>query len=146
MKSAPKYFLISTVILANAVLGSIALARGGGHHGGGGVAAAGGNLCISATLLDLRLSSLDVILKPTANQKTALEEVRKVAKQNADDMSRVCAGDTPASLPAKLTAAERRLEAALIGARRLIPVAEKFYATLNDEQKTQANLLDWPGL
>jgi LTXXQ motif family protein len=145
MKSAPKYFLVGTVILANAVLGSIALARGGGHHGGGGVAAAGGNLCISATLLDLRLSSLDVILKTTANQKTALDEVRKVAKQNSDDMSRVCAGDSPVSLSAKLTAAEKQLETALTGAHRLTPVAQKFYATLNDEQKAQADLLDWLG-
>jgi hypothetical protein len=33
------------------------------------------------------------------------------------------------------------------GARKLKPVAEKFYATLNDEQKAQVNnLVDWPGL
>jgi hypothetical protein len=145
MKNVPQYLLVSAFILSGGFLASVALARGG-HHGGGGVGAAGGNLCISATLLDIRLSSLDVILRTTGNQKAVLEEVRKVAKQNSDDMSRVCAGDSPVSLPAKLTAAEKRLEAALTGARRLMPVAEKFYATLNDEQKAQANLVDWPGL
>ena len=33
------------------------------------------------------------------------------------------------------------------GVRKLKPVAEKFYATLNDEQKAHASLyVDWPGL
>ena len=51
------------------------------------------------------------------------------------------------SLPAKMAAAEKRLDATLNGARKLKPVAEKFYATLNDEQKAQVNsLVDWPGL
>jgi LTXXQ motif family protein len=145
MKNAPQFLLVGAVILSGGLLASVALGRGG-HHGGGGVGAAGGNLCISATLLELRLSSVDVILRTAGSQRTALDEVRKVAKQNSDDMSRVCGGDSPVSLPAKLTAAEKRLEAALTGARRLTPVAEKFYATLNDEQKAQANLLDWPGL
>jgi LTXXQ motif family protein len=145
MKSAPRCLLVGVIILSAAFLASVALGRGG-RHGGGGAGAAGGNLCISATLLDIRLSSLDVILRTTGNQKAALEELRKVAKQNSDDMSRVCADDSPVSLPAKLTTAENRLEAALAGARRLKPVAEKFYATLNDEQKAQANLVDWPGL
>jgi hypothetical protein len=82
MKSAPLCLLVSVIILSAASLASVALARGG-HHGGGGVGAAGGNLCIGATLLDIRLSSLDVILRTTGNQRTALEELRKVAKQNS---------------------------------------------------------------
>ena len=62
-------------------------------------------------------------------------------------MSRVCAGDSLMSFPAKLAAAEDRLNATLAGTHRLKPVAEKFYATLNDEQKVQVNsLVDWPGL
>ena len=62
-------------------------------------------------------------------------------------MSRVCAGDSPMSFPAKLAAAEDRLNATLAGTHRLKPVAEKFYATLDDEQKMQVNsLVDWPGL
>jgi hypothetical protein len=87
------------------------------------------------------------MIKTTGTQTAALEELKKVAKEYSDDMSRVCAGENPMSLPAKLAAAERRLDAALAGARKLKPVAEKFYATLNDEQKAQVNnLVDWPGL
>jgi hypothetical protein len=38
-------------------------------------------------------------------------------------------------VPARLTAAERRLDASLAGDRKLEPLAAKFYATLNDRQK-----------
>ena len=63
-------------------------------------------------------------------------------------MARVCTGDSPADVPAKLAAADKRLDAAaLSGIRKLRPLAEKFYATLNDEQKAETNLfVDWPGL
>jgi hypothetical protein len=98
-------------------------------------------------LLDLSLSNIDIMIKTSGTQTAALEELKKVAKENSENMSRVCAGDSPMSVLAKLTAAEKRLEAALTGARRLKPAAEKFYATLNEEQKAQTNsLVDWPGL
>jgi hypothetical protein len=104
-------------------------------------------LCTSAMLLDLSLSNIDIMIKTSGTQTAALEELKKVAKENSDNMSRVCAGDSPMSVPAKLTAAEKRLDAALTGARRLKPVAEKFYSTLNEEQKAQTNsLVDWRGL
>ena len=62
-------------------------------------------------------------------------------------MARVCTGDSPADVPAKLAAADKRLDAAFSGIRKLRPLAEKFYATLNDEQKAETNLfVDWPGL
>ena len=151
MKSLSRYLVVSVVLLSAVALVSGALARGGhrgGRGGGGAGAGAGGaSLCSSAALLDLSLSNVDIMIKTSGNQTVALEELKKVAKENSDDMSRVCAGENPMSLPAKMAAAEKRLDATLNGARKLKPVAEKFYATLNDEQKAQVNnLLDWPGL
>jgi hypothetical protein len=87
------------------------------------------------------------MIKTNGTQTAALEELKKVAKENSDNMSRVCAGDSPVSFPAKLAAAEKRLDATLSGARKLKPVAERLYATLNDQQKAQVNnLVDCPGL
>jgi hypothetical protein len=87
------------------------------------------------------------MIKTSGIQTTALDELKKVAREISDTVSRVCTGDSPMSVPAKLAAAEKRLESALTGTRKLKPVAEIFYATLNDERKTQANnLVDWPGL
>ena len=145
MKSLSRYLVVSVVLLSVGALVSGALARGG-HRGGRG-GAGGASLCSNAALLDLSLSNVDIMIKTTGTQTAALEELKKVAKEYSDDMSRVCAGENPMSLPAKLAAAEKRLDAALAGARKLKPVAEKFYATLNDEQKAQVNnLVDWPGL
>jgi hypothetical protein len=146
MKSLSRYLVVSVVLLSVGALVSGALARGG-HRGGRGGEAGGASLCSNAALLDLSLSNVDIMIKTTGTQTAALEELKKVAKEYSDDMSRVCAGENPMSLPAKLAAAEKRLDAALAGARKLKPVAEKFYVTLNDEQKAQVNtLVDWPGL
>ena len=146
MKTASRYWVVSVVLLSVVVLVSAALARGG-HRGGRGGGAGGASLCSSAALLDLSLSNVDIMIKTSGDQTLALEELKKVAKDYSDNMSRVCAGDSPMSFPAKLAAAEDRLNATLTGTHRLKPVAEKFYATLNDEQKVQVNsLVDWPGL
>jgi LTXXQ motif family protein len=146
MKNAFRCLLVSTIILSTAAFASIALARGG-HRGPRGGSAVGGNLCTSAAMLNLSLTTIDIMIKPNGLQTAALEELKNIAKENSDSMAHVCAGDSPLSVPEKLATAEKRLEAALTGARRLKPFAEKFYATLNDEQKAQANgLLDWPGL
>jgi hypothetical protein len=146
MKILSRYLAVSVALLSAVALVSGALARGG-HGGGRGGGAGGGSLCSSAALLDLSLSNIDIMIKTSGIQMTALDELKKVAKDNFDNMSRVCTGETPMSLPAKLAAAEKRLDATLNGARKLKPVAEKFYATLNDEQKAQVNnLVDWPGL
>ena len=146
MKSLTRYLVVSVVLMSVGALVSGALARGG-HRGGRGGGAGGASLCSNAALLDLSLSNVDIMIRTTGTQTAALEELKKVAKEYSDDMSRVCVGENPMSLPAKLAAAEKRLDATLAGARKLKPVAEKFYATLNDEQKAQVNtLVDWPGL
>jgi hypothetical protein len=143
MKKAAVFFMVSMAILSGTDLASEALARGG-HRGTGRM---GGNLCLSGALLDLSLANLDVMIKVDGRQKAALEELKKGAKEYSDNMSRVCAGDSPADVPAKLAAAQKRLDAALTGIHKLEPLAEKFYVTLNDEQKAQTNVVvDWPGL
>ena len=146
MKTASRYLVVSMILLATMALISGALARGG-HRGGRGGGTGGASLCSGAALLDLSLSNIDIMIKTTGSQTAALEELRKVAREYSDNMSRVCAGDNPMSLTGKLAVAENRLEATLAGVRKLKPVAETFYATLNEEQKAQvSNLVDWPGL
>jgi LTXXQ motif family protein len=147
MKNASRWLVVSVVILSAAALATVALARGGGGRGGGRGIGGGGNLCLSSTLLDISLSRIDLMVKPSGGQKAALDEFKKAGKDYSDAMSRACAGDSPTDVPAKLAASEKRLDVALAGVRKLKPLAEKFYATLNDEQKGEANLfVDLPGL
>jgi hypothetical protein len=130
MKSVSRCLVVGVVILSSAASASAVLARGGGHGRGRGGGGAGGTLCTSTALLDLSLSNLDIMIEPSAGQKAALDEVKKVATENADTMTRVCAGDIPMSIPAKLAASEQRLELAVAGDRKLRPLVEKFYAML----------------
>jgi hypothetical protein len=146
MKRASRSWLIGIAILSAAAVASVALARGGGGRGGGRIAS-GGNLCLSGSLLELSLTRIDVLVKPTGNQKAPFQDLKKAAKDYSDTMSRACAGDSPKDIPAQIAASDMRLEAALAGVRKLKPAAEKFYGTLNDEQKAEAtNFMDWPGL
>jgi hypothetical protein len=133
MKKAAVFFMVTMAILSAAGLASEALARGG-HRGTGRM---GGDLCLSGAMLDLSLG----------RPKAALEELKKGAKEYSDSMSRICAEDSPADVPAKLAVAQKRLDAALTGVHKLEPRAQKFYVTLNDEQKARTNVVVvWPGL
>jgi hypothetical protein len=143
MKGALQYLVVGVIILSAAFV-SVALARGGGRGGGRSLAAVG-TLCLSGARLDRSLSTIDILIKPNGSQKAALEELKRAAKEYSDNMSQVCASDSPTDIPAKLAAADKHLDVALTGVRKLKPAAEKFYLTLNDDQKAQANLfLDLP--
>ncbi len=135
---------VATSAVCLSIAATVALARGG-HHGGRGGGFTG--LCTNAASLDLTLSNIDTLLKTSGVQKAALEELQRVAKENSENMSRVCmVGDGPMSFTAKLKAAEKRLDVALAGDRKLETAAEKFYASLNDKQKELVDdLVFWPG-
>ena len=136
---------IGIVLLCIGAATTAALARGG--HRGGGRGGAAGSLCTSAAMLNLSLGSIDVMIKLNDVQQAALGQLKKVARENSDAMVSVCEGETLIKVPEKVDAAEKRLETTLAAVRRLKPVANKFYASLNDEQKAQADkLIDWPGL
>lgn len=146
MKNAQRALTVILVILFAAALASEALARGGGRGGGRGFSGAA-LLCLSGNQLDRSLTTIAAIIKLSDTQKAALDELKKAARGFSDDMSRACAGDTPMDIPAKLAASDKRLDAALGGIRKLKPAAEKFYGTLDDEQKGQASLfIELPGL
>jgi hypothetical protein len=82
------------------------------------------SLCRSAAFLDLTLSNIEI--KTSGDQTAVLEELQKVAKDNSENMSRVCASsDGPMDFRAELTAAEKRLDVALAGDRKLEPLAPR---------------------
>jgi hypothetical protein len=128
------------LILAVTLLTSVAQAqRHGGRLVGGGLGM--GGLCSSATTIGTSLTTIELMVKPTPEQQAALNELKAVAKLNTDAMTAVCAGAYPSNLPERLAASEKRLEAALTAIRKLKPAADKFYAILNDEQKSETSIL-----
>jgi hypothetical protein len=111
----------------------------GGRHMSGGGALLG--LCGSATTINNGLITIEVIVKPTSDQQAVLNALKTITKQNADALAAACMGAQSGTLPERLAASERRLEAALSGLHKLEPVAGKFYSLLSDEQRKEANSL-----
>jgi len=112
---------------------------------GGGLAATG--VCGSGVTIENGLTAIELMVKPTPEQQATLNELKKAAKLSADAITAACAGPYPATLPDRLTASEKRLEAALSAIRNLKPLANNFYATLTEEQKnTASSLLILPGM
>jgi ABC-type transporter Mla subunit MlaD len=145
MKNPSRFLIVGVAVLLAAALASGAFARGG--RGGGRGIGISAILCLSGTQLDRSLTTIDALIKTNGSHKTALDDLKKGVKDYSDSLSRACGGDVPMDIPSKFAASEKRLEAALTGIRKLKPLADKFYATLNDEQKNEASLfIDLPGL
>lgn len=144
-----KKILIGGIALAAVAAGGLAAsaARGGfGHHGGrmGGMM---GAVCKgdAAEMADHMLVRIEHKVKPTDAQKPAFEELKAAARAAAAKAKAGCPaapvqaadGARPAPKPPteRLAAMEVALAAQLDAVRTVRPAAEKFYASLTDEQK-----------
>src|SRR5215472_16243992 len=87
--------------------------RHGGRRMGGGLAATA--VCGSGATIENGLAVIELMVKPTPEQQAALNKLKKAAKLDADAIT--TAGPYPATLPDRLTASEKRLEAALSAIR-----------------------------
>jgi hypothetical protein len=145
MQSISPWSRATILILGLAVLASVAEAQRRGGRAVGGLSF--GNLCGSAETIGNGLGAIEVIMKPTPAQQPALDELKAVAKINTDAMKPACTGGYPATLPDRVAASQQRLEATLAGIRRLAPALNKFYGTLNEQQKREVDtLLILPGV
>jgi hypothetical protein len=145
MRTSP-WSRVIALLGALLVLACVAKAqRRGGPHLPGGLAL--GSLCSSAETIGNGLGAIEVIAKPTAEQQAALDELKSIARLNADAMKPACAGGYPATLPDRIAASERRLAATLAGIRKLQPALNKFYDRLDDRRKGEVDgLLILPGV
>jgi histone H3/H4 len=130
---------------------------GGRHYGGsmgfmnfGGFGGPMGRLCRGDTgeMADHMLVRIDHKVKPTEVQKGAFEELKAAAKSAAEKIKAGCpkdladdtakGGERPLLSPVeRLARAQTQLEASLDAVKTVRPAAEKFYASLTDEQKTK---------
>jgi LTXXQ motif family protein len=122
---------------------------GGGMHGGKGMMGMGmmGAVCRGdgAQMADMMMVGLEYKVKPTDAQKPAFEELKAAARAAAAKAQAGCpkkptdtaegAPRTPKAPTERLAMMETGLTAQLEAIRTVRPVAEKFYASLSDEQK-----------
>lgn len=145
-----KKFLIGGIALVAIAAGGLAASahRGGwGHGGGGGRMGMIGAVCggKAAEMADHMLVRLEYQVKPTDAQKPAFEELKAAAKAAAAKAQAGCpaqpavAADgtrpAPKSPTERLAMMEAGLAAQLDAVRTVRPAADKFYATLSDDQK-----------
>jgi hypothetical protein len=78
-------------------------------------------------------------VKPSAEQKTLLEEMEQAASRAADRLKEACPEDLPMTPAGRLQAMTLRLQATLDAVKLVRPPLEKFYESLSDEQKARFN-------
>ena len=70
-----------------------------------------------------------------------LDEVKDATAQALDILKAACPTALPSTPTGRIAAMQQRLEAMLQAVRTVRPVVEKFYQSLNDEQKARFNAL-----
>jgi hypothetical protein len=105
-------------------------------------------------MTDHMLVRIEHRLKPTDDQKAAFEEFKTAARSAADKLREACPqkpentadGERQKRTPIeRLAFAQTGLETSLEALKQFRPAAEKFYATLSDEQKAKLNRGGGPG-
>ena len=82
-------------------------------------------------------AEINARLRPNETQRAALEVLQDVSARAVDMLNDVCQPDDAITVPARLAALDRRLDAMQQAVRLVGDALEDFYATLGDEQKAQ---------
>jgi ABC-type transporter MlaC component len=125
---------------------AIAQPSGGGVQvpsSGGSVRRVGTDLCSSqvAGLTDWPIEQIAQTVEPDDAQRALLDDVRAASAKVIDTLKASCPTDLPSTPTGRIAAMHTRLSAMLDAVRTARPAFEKFYQSLNDEQKARLNAL-----
>ncbi len=81
------------------------------------------------------------IVRPTAEQRDLLDQLRRAAAQASDALKNSCSDQYALTPPDRLQAMINRISATLEAVRIVRPPLEAFYDSLNDEQRARFNTL-----
>ncbi len=122
-----------------------------GRYGRGGSVARGvvagrsveADLCSGQTagLTDWPIARISQTVEPNDAQRAILDELRDATASALDQLKAACPTALPSTPTGRIAAMRQRLEAMLAAVRTVRPVLEKFYDSLNDEQKARFNAL-----
>jgi ABC-type transporter MlaC component len=114
--------------------------RSGTESGGGGTAA---DLCSGRTagLTEWPIERIAQAVEPDDAQRAALDDIKNAAANAVDVLKAACPTELPSTPIGRIAAMHQRLDAMLQGVRMVRPALEKFYQSLNDEQKARFNAL-----
>ncbi len=95
----------------------------------------------AASFTRLPAQRIEEIVKPTAQQQSALEKLRQASDNAANELRTSCPTRTPDTPVARLDAMNSRLAAMIEAVKTVRPALVTFYASLSDEQKAQFNTM-----
>ncbi len=103
----------------------------------------GADLCTGQTagLTDWPIERIAQTVEPNDAQRTVLDELRDATARALDILKAACPAALPSTPTGRIEAMRQRLDAMLQAVRTVRPVVEKFYQSLNDEQKARVNAL-----
>ena len=96
------------------------------------------------SFIDLPVQRIEQVVQPTAQQQSALNDLKKAAQKAGDQLQSSCPTAVPKSPVARVDTFETRLTAMADGIKSVRPDLQNFYASLSDEQKARFNTIGPP--
>lgn len=90
----------------------------------------------SAGFVQWRTERIDA-LKLTDAQRAKFDALKAASTKAADASRSACSADVPATVPGRMEAMEKRMEAMLANIKAVRPALDEFYGSLTVEQKAQ---------
>jgi LTXXQ motif family protein len=120
--------------------------RSASAHGGRGSAGGrivGADLCSGQTagLTDWPIERIAQTVEPNDAQRAALDKLKDATAQALDILKAACPTALPSTPTGRIEAMRQRLEAMQQAVRTVRPALDKFYGSLNDEQKARFSAL-----
>jgi hypothetical protein len=84
---------------------------------------------------------IEKAVQPNPEQQAKLDALKAAMARAAGDLADACPAALPATPPARLAAISRRLDTMLAAVKNVRAALDDFYASLNDEQKVQFNMI-----
>jgi hypothetical protein len=96
------------------------------------------------SFIKLPVQRIQEVVQPTAQQQSALDDLKSIAQNVGDQLRSSCPTAVPKSPVARLDTVEARLNAVADAIRTVRPSLKNFYASLSDDQKAKFNMLGPP--
>jgi hypothetical protein len=93
-------------------------------------------------LANLPIEQIQDTVHPSEAQQANLKELGDATNQAVSILQNACPEEVPMTPPGRLDAMETRLKAMIEAANTIKPSLDRFYDSLNDEQKARFNKLD----
>jgi hypothetical protein len=95
----------------------------------------------AAGMAEWRINRIEAAVRPTEEQRNALNELRSASTKAAETIAASCSSTVPAKATERLALMEKRAEATLQAVKLVRPAFEAFYAALDTDQKARLDAI-----